>query len=222
MLGLYCTNSRAQGCPPCDHLHREECIGKRFLAFPRANGNVCRPLPKVIPRPSRPERRGRGLPGPDLVGTESWDTDLASIQVGPGWGVGVVCAAGAWATERSILHLPIREGRGIGSEAAGVSKVEENTLVTGKRTRGGGGGGKAGYGGRYKTAMSFDFGLGKRKRPPDLGYSPTGLHARSATSPGRAKRWHRSFPMLTVIDARSVPSCLSPGRERFLRPPDRA
>ncbi|CAM9246405.1 unnamed protein product [Ectocarpus sp. 6 AP-2014] len=35
---------------------------------------------RVIPRPSWPERHGRGLTGPELGRTDSWDTDLASME----------------------------------------------------------------------------------------------------------------------------------------------
>ncbi|CAM9312927.1 unnamed protein product [Scytosiphon promiscuus] len=36
---------------------------------------------QVIPRPSRVERRGRGLTSPDLGENESWDTDLAAVEM---------------------------------------------------------------------------------------------------------------------------------------------
>lgn len=48
-----------------------------FLHIPCDPGRLL----QMIPRSVSPERRGRGLSGPELGKTESWDTDLTAIQV---------------------------------------------------------------------------------------------------------------------------------------------
>ena len=90
LLGFARGLARCRSQPPLSPKSQEGVSAPKLLRLRRAHG--CHLPSKVVPRPSRPERRGRGLSSPVLVGTESWDTDLAAIQVIQGWGVGVVHA----------------------------------------------------------------------------------------------------------------------------------
>eukprot|EP00903_Cladosiphon_okamuranus_P009839 g9351.t2 len=57
--------------------------GRPSKAFTVATGALpTNQWKRVIPRPSRPERPGRGLLGGELGETEPWDTDLSAVQEG--------------------------------------------------------------------------------------------------------------------------------------------